>query len=135
MLVLSVIFGGLSLGVEDAFFSDPIGSAIWVQGIAVCLIFLSILLFFSKLEFTGKFPESREWANSLPFIFSIVVYSFILPNIGFFIATPLLITSIGIIFNARVVPAIISSIIMTIVCYLIFDVVLDISLPIGYYFK
>ena len=135
VLVLSIIYGLMGFGIEESFVSDPVGSSLWVQGIAICLIGFSVLLWFFPLDYAGNFPILKEWINIIPFVALILIYSNFLPYLGFLLTTPILITLIGVIFKARLIPAIISAVIMTICCYLVFDFALDISLPTGLIFK
>lgn len=135
MLVLSVVYFVLGTGIEDDFFTDPIGSGLWVKGIAVCLIILSLLLLVFPTHYTGQFPTIKEWLNRIPFALTTVLYALLLPLIGFFISTFLAVTAISLLFNARFVPALLSAAIMTIATYIVFDVLLGINLPAGHYFK
>ncbi len=131
VLILSAVYFYLGFGIQDDFFSDPIGSAWWVKGVALALITLSLLLLVLPSQFVGAFPKLMEWWQRIPFILVVVLYAYALPSLGFFISTPILITLVSLLFNARLLLAILSSIVMTICCYIVFDLLLGISLPDG----
>lgn len=131
-LILSLLYLYLGCGVEEGFLSDPVGSAWWIKGLAMVLVGLSLLLFFFPSNFVGQFPVMSEWLNRLPFILIVIAYASFLPIVGFFIATPVLITSLALLFGAKLYPASVSAMLMTIVCYAIFDWLLGISLPSGF---
>ena len=131
ILVLSLGYIVMGLSIEEGFYNDPVGPDVWVIGVGVCLVFLSLLLLFFPAGYIGSFPQAREIIKRIPFFMCVVLYSYALPFLGFIISTPLLMVCIGLIFRAKLVPAIISAVSMTAGCYLVFDVILDIALPSG----
>ena len=123
------VVGGLNI--EEGFYSDPVGSNFWVVGIGCVIMVLSILLFFSRRDFVGNFPPAKEWLAKIPFILAIFLYSYLLPVFGYAIATPLLMLFVGLDFKAGWKGAVVSALSMSLGCYLVFDFLLDISLPAG----
>ena len=135
VLVASLVYGILGLMMEEGFFSDPVGPNLWIQGVAAILFVLSLLLLVFPTSFVGSFPSLQEWLLRIPFLLVIIAYSYALPLFGFAISTPILMALIGILFKARLVPAIVSGLLMTVGCFIVFDFALGISLPMGLLFR
>lgn len=130
--VFAALFIWAGYQIPEGFFSDPIGPSGWSVGVGICLLVLAILLFFEKSDIAVEgFPLWQEWRLRLPFIIIIYIYGIVLTSIGFFLATPPMVALIARIFGATWKQASITGICLTLGCYLIFDVLLGISLPIG----
>ena len=135
VLVFSLVYLKLGFDIKVSFFSGSIGPHHWVIGVASCLIALSLLLFFQPSTYLGNFPKINEWTQRIPFAIAIIVYANVLPYLGFLITTPLLMSAIGYWFQAKPIKALISAIVMTLSCYLLFTILLNISLPTGLWFR
>lgn len=135
VLVFSLVYLYLGLQIQVGFFNGIVGPHHWVIGVACSLIFFSVFLYFSDKKFIGKFPKKNEWLQVIPFSLTILLYAKTLPLLGFLITTPLLMITTGYFFNAKITKSIVSAVLMTVFCYLLFTVLLKISLPSGLWLR
>lgn len=113
---------------------DPIGPRPYP------MILLSMLAFFSALVTfrPNKLGETIKMGLTRPVIKNLVVcglalllYGVLFEWLGYIIATSVMATVVGMLFNGKIVPTVISSITMAVLTFLLFDKGLDVTLPLG----
>ena len=120
---------------EVGFYSGVIGPNHWVYLVGAVLAFLSLWLFFKPTPFQPQSLPAKVWNRRLPLIGSVVLYAGVLPYIGFLGAMIPLMVLTSWLFGARVHFALISALIMTGLCLLLFEGLLGISLGRGLWFS
>ena len=129
MLVLSVIYCASALSLDADF--DPVNEKFYPFVLSVLMILLSVGLFVWPSPQTTSWPE---WQNvqKIGVTFSaILVYTFVLHEIGFIVSASVLMAICMWVFEASrkwILPA---SIIVSVSFYIIFDRLLGLNLPAG----
>ena len=129
MLVLSVIYCASALSLDADF--DPVNEKFYPFVLSVLMILLSVGLFVWPSPQTTSWPE---WQNvqKIGVTFSaILVYTFVLHEIGFIVSASVLMAICMWVFEASrkwILPA---SIIVSVSFYIIFERLLGLNLPAG----
>jgi putative tricarboxylic transport membrane protein len=129
-----LVCAGLSLvawGFEAPFAYDPVGP----RAYPLLLLFLMAcgslwLLCKPHGEPTPPFdwPMARRAALC---VLAILAYALLFEPLGFVITTALATFALGLLFNGRVLPSLISAVLMGVLLYVLFDLLLDVPLPLG----
>ncbi|MBF0279784.1 MAG: tripartite tricarboxylate transporter TctB family protein [SAR324 cluster bacterium] len=131
MLVFSILYGYGGSFAETDFYNGVVGPHHWIYLIAGILACLSIMLFLKPSNYKPKSLPWSTWNKRIPLLVGVFLYSVILPYIGFLGAMIPLMVLTSMLFGAKFKFALLSSVIMTVLCLILFDGLLDISLGRG----
>lgn len=134
LLVVSLILLVMAWGYTAPIAYDPIGPRPYP------VILLSLLAFFCALIVfrPKKLGEQISMGLTKPIIKNLIIcgvamllYGVLFEWLGYIIATVLMATVVGLLFDGKKVPTMIASVVMAVLTYLLFDKALDVSLPLG----
>jgi putative tricarboxylic transport membrane protein len=129
---LLLCFGGLFIGwgIQSEYSYEPLGPRPFPLAILGLMALCAALLLVRR-------PQIIEWPNKkvlqrlLVLIITLVLYAWGFEWLGFPLATALLTFSIGLLFQATVMAALISGAVMGVSLFFAFDYLLDVTLPLG----
>jgi len=135
------IFGFITLGVsvfyfwaasitELSFISDPVGPKKFPYIVAFFLAVSSLVLIF-KPDAKPQWPEIRKIIEIIITAAILIIYATILPDLGFTISTTLMATFLAWRLGATVLKAFIAGAIISVTIFVLFRLVLGLSLAIG----
>ncbi len=134
MLVFSILYGYGGSFTEVNFYNGTVGPHHWIYLIAGILAFLSIMLLLKPTDFKPVNLPWSTWHKRIPLLVAVLLYSFVLPYIGFVAAMIPLMVLTSMLFGAKLKQAVLSAVIMTLLCLALFDGLLGISLGRGLWF-
>ena len=129
-----LVCAGLTLvawGFEAPFAYDPVGP----RAYPLLLLFLmgcGALWLLCKPH--GDPTPPFDWAMARRALFCVLIllgYALLFEPLGFVITTALATFALAVLFNGRLVPCLISSVLMGVLLYGLFDLLLDVPLPLG----
>ncbi|MFZ1874183.1 tripartite tricarboxylate transporter TctB family protein [Serratia sp. D1N4] len=129
---LLLCLGGLFIGwgIQSEYSYEPLGPRPFPLAILGLMALCAALLLVRR-------PQIIEWPNKkvlqrlLVLIVTLVLYAWGFEWLGFPLATALLTFSIGLLFQATVMAALISGAVMGVSLFFAFDYLLDVTLPLG----
>lgn len=113
---------------------DPIGPRPYPILIFSLLALGTLIVTFRPAKFTKIIDLGFNKAiirNLTLCVIALLVYGLFFESLGFPIATTLMSFAVGLLFNGKPVKSFIFSVIISIALFILFDVVLDVKLPLG----
>ena len=113
---------------------DPIGPRPYPILIFSLMAFLTLVIAFRPARFTKEIIlgyDKTVIKNLILCIIALTVYSLIFEVLGFILATILMCFAVGLLFAGNPVKSLIFSIVISIALYVLFDMALDVVLPLG----
>ena len=135
VIALTLIYAYIGSLIEVNFYNGLIGPHHWIYILSGLVGFFALLLFVQSTDFQPSHSEWKDWLSRIPFIIGTLVYVEALVYVGFLPSMIALMTLTGVLFGATKTKALISAVIMSVLCYLLFDTILDISLGRGLWLK
>lgn len=134
MLVACLALLYLAWGYTAPIAYDPIGPRPYpVLLLSLLAVFSAVLAFRPK-----KFIQTIDLGWSKPIVKNVVLcigamlfYAIFFEKLGYVVCTILTAWAIGLLFNGKIFHTLIASAIMAVLTYLLFDKLLDVSLPLG----
>jgi putative tricarboxylic transport membrane protein len=126
-------YGGRFIRV--GFYNGDFGPHHWIYIVASALVLLGFGLVLRPTQHQFEVEVWEDWRKRLPLIGAIVIYSLILPYIGFLGAMIAMMIVVAKLFGANWKQAILCSVILSFLCLLLFDHLLGISLGRGLWLK
>lgn len=113
---------------------DPIGPRPYpVLLLSLLAIFSAILAFRPK-----KFIQAIDLGLSVPIIknllmctLAMALYAILFEQLGYIVATTLMAWAVGVLFAGKIGHSLLASVVMAVLTHLLFDKLLDVSLPLG----
>lgn len=129
-LLLCAVLAVLAWGFQAPFAYDPVGPR------AYPLLLLSLMAAGSLwLIYKPGLLEQRlnlqSVKRALLCILALLAYALLFETLGFVISTALGTFALGLLFTGRLLPCAISGVLMGVVLYSLFDLLLDVPLPLG----
>ena len=76
--------------------------------------------------------SSRRWCTTRSLcVLVLLAYALLFEQLGFVITTALATFALGLLFNGRLLPSLISGVLMGVLLFGLFDLLLDVPLPLG----
>ncbi|PVZ85548.1 hypothetical protein C9426_18865 [Serratia sp. S1B] len=131
-LWLLLCLAGLFIGwnIQSEYSYEPLGPRPFPLVILSLMALCAALLLFSKPQMIA-WPHHKVLQRLLVLVITLVLYAWGFEWLGFPLATTLLTFSIGMLFQASIIAALISGIVMSISLFYAFDYLLDVTLPLG----
>ncbi|CAM4126498.1 tripartite tricarboxylate transporter TctB family protein [Serratia nematodiphila] len=129
---LLLCIGGLFIGwgIQSEYSYEPLGPRPFPLAILSLMALCAALLLLRRPQ-AVEWPHSKVLQRLLVLVITLVLYGWGFEWLGFPLATALLTFSIGLLFQASLPAAAISSVIMGAALYYAFDQLLDVTLPLG----
>lgn len=129
-LLFCAVLAVLAWGFQAPFAYDPVGPR------AYPLLLLSLMALGSMwLIYKPGMLEQRlnlqALKRALLCILALLAYALLFETLGFVISTALGTFALGLLFTGRLLPCAISGVLMGVVLYSLFDLLLDVPLPLG----
>lgn len=124
--------GGLFIGwgIQSEYSYEPLGPRPFPLAIIGLMALCAALLLLRRPQVI-EWPHKKVLQRLLVLIVTLVLYAWGFEWLGFPLATALLTFSIGLLFQATVMAALISGAVMGISLFFAFDYLLDVTLPLG----
>ncbi|OCQ51277.1 Tripartite tricarboxylate transporter TctB family protein [Photorhabdus australis subsp. thailandensis] len=129
-LILCAIGLVIGWGIQSEYTYEPLGPRPFPIAILSLMAVCALLLLFRKPE-QSNWPHASVIYRLMLMIVSLVIYGWAFEWLGFPLATALLTCSIALLFNATLLAAIISGVFLGVSLYFAFDLLLDVTLPLG----
>jgi len=129
-LVFSVLYGTYASFTELSFISDPLGPKKFPYLIAF-VMFVSSIFIILKPEIKPKWPNLFKLVEMLILLIVLILYAQLLPILGFTLSSILGSSFISWRLGAKILEAIIFGIVFSVLLFLLFDLVLGLSLAKG----
>ncbi|MFC0225333.1 tripartite tricarboxylate transporter TctB family protein [Serratia aquatilis] len=131
-LWLLLCLGGLFIGwgIQSEYSYEPLGPRPFPLAILGLMALFAVLLLLRRPQVI-EWPHNKVLQRLLVLVITLVLYAWGFEWLGFPLATALLTFSIGLLFRATVVAALISGAVMGVSLFFAFDYLLDVTLPIG----
>lgn len=131
-LWLLLCLAGLFIGwnIQSEYSYEPLGPRPFPLAILGLMALCSGLLLFNKPQVIA-WPHHKVLQRLLVLVITLTLYAWGFEWLGFPLATTLLTFSIGMLFQASLIAALISGVVMSISLFYAFDYLLDVSLPLG----
>jgi len=113
---------------------DPIGPRPYPILIFSLMALLTLVIAFRPARFTKEIIlgyDKTVIRNLILCIIALTVYSLIFEVLGFILATILMCFAVGLLFAGNPIKSLIFSIVISIALYVLFDMALDVVLPLG----
>lgn len=125
-------FGGLFIGwgIQSEYSYEPLGPRPFPLAILGLMALCAALLLLRRPQVI-EWPHKKVLQRLLVLVITLVLYAWGFEWLGFPLATALLTFSIGLLFEATVVAALISGAVMGVSLFFAFDYLLDVTLPLG----
>lgn len=129
---LLLCFGGLFIGwgIQSEYSYEPLGPRPFPLAILGLMALCAVLLLLRRPQVI-EWPHKKVLQRLLVLIITLVLYAWGFEWLGFPLATALLTFSIGLLFQATVMAALISGAVMGVSLFFAFDYLLDVTLPLG----
>ncbi|ANI28347.1 membrane protein [Yersinia entomophaga] len=128
LLCVSGLFIGW--GIQSEYSYEPLGPRPFPIAILALMTLCAVLLLLRKPE-TVSWPHSKVLQRLLVMIITLVLYGWGFEWLGFPLATALLTFSIALLFQASLIQALLSAVVIGIALFYAFDHLLDVTLPLG----
>lgn len=134
MALVSIFLIYLAIGYVAPIAYDPIGPRPYPILIFSLLAFGALVVAFRPARFTK--PIDLELTkpiikNLILCTLALLVYGLIFEELGFIIATILMSFAVGLLFAGNPIKSLIFSVVISISLYVLFDMLLDVKLPLG----
>lgn len=131
-LWLLLCLGGLFIGwgIQSEYSYEPLGPRPFPLAILSLMALCSALLLLRRPQ-KIEWPHNKVLQRLLVLVITLVLYAWGFEWLGFPLATALLTFTIGLLFQASLLAAAISGIVMGISLFYAFDYLLDVTLPLG----
>lgn len=129
---LLLCIGGLFIGrgIQSEYSYEPLGPRPFPLAILSLMALCAALLLLNKPQ-AVEWPHNKVMQRLLVLVITLVLYAWGFEWLGFPLATALLTFSIGLLFQASLIAALVSGAIMGVSLYYAFDRLLDVTLPLG----
>jgi len=129
---LLLCIGGLFIGwgIQSEYSYEPLGPRPFPLAILSLMALCAALLLLNKPP-PVEWPQNKVMQRLLVLVITLVLYAWGFEWLGFPLATALLTFSIGLLFQASLIAALVSGAIMGVSLYYAFDRLLDVTLPLG----
>ena len=129
---LLLCIGGLFIGwgIQSEYSYEPLGPRPFPLAILSLMALCAALLLLNKPQ-AVEWPHNKVMQRLLVLVITLVLYAWGFEWLGFPLATALLPFSIGLLFQASLIAALVSGAIMGVSLYYAFDRLLDVTLPLG----
>ena len=129
---LLLCIGGLFIGwgIQSEYSYEPLGPRPFPLAILSLMALCAALLLLNKPQ-AVEWPHNKVMQRLLVLVITLVLYAWGFEWLGFPLATALLTFSIGLLFQASLIAALVSGAIMGVALYYAFDHLLDVTLPLG----
>lgn len=129
---LLLCIGGLFIGwgIQSEYSYEPLGPRPFPLTILSLMALCAALLLLNKPQ-AVEWPHNKVMQRLLVLVITLVLYAWGFEWLGFPLATALLTFSIGLLFQASLIAALVSGAIMGVSLYYAFDRLLDVTLPLG----
>ena len=129
---LLLCIGGLFIGwgIQSEYSYEPLGPRPFPLAILSLMALCAALLLLNKPQ-AVEWPHNKVMQRLLVLVITLVLYAWGFEGLGFPLATALLTFSIGLLFQASLIAALVSGAIMGVSLYYAFDRLLDVTLPLG----
>ena len=134
MVLVSLGFIYLAYGYVAPIAYDPIGPRPYPILIFSLLALGALIVTFRPARFTKVIELGLNKAiirNLILCVIALLIYGFIFESLGFIIATILMSFVVGLLFAGNPIKSFIFSVVISIGLYILFDVFLDVKLPLG----
>lgn len=134
MALFSLFLVYLAIGYVAPIAYDPIGPRPYPILIFSLMAFLTLVIAFRPAHFTKVIHlgyDKTVIRNLILCIIALTVYSLIFEVLGFILATILMCFAVGLLFAGSPIKSLIFSIVISIALYVLFDMALDVVLPLG----
>lgn len=129
-LLLCAVFAVLAWGFQAPFAYDPVGPRAYPLLLLSLMAAGSLWLVFKPGQLELRF-NLQTIKRGLLCICVLLSYALLFESLGFVISTALGAFALGLLFSGRVLPCAISGVFMGVVLYSLFDLLLDVPLPLG----
>lgn len=134
LALFSIFLIYLAIGYVAPIAYDPIGPRPYPILIFSLMAFLALIITLRPARFTKAIHlgyNNVVIRNLILCVSTLVIYSLIFEPLGFIIATTLMCFAIGLLFAGNPIKSFIFSVVISIALYTLFDIVLDVVLPLG----
>ncbi len=134
MALFSLFLVYLAIGYVAPIAYDPIGPRPYPILIFSLMAFLTLVIAFRPARFTKVIDLGYNKIvirNLVLCVSALLIYSLIFEPLGFVIATTLMCFAVGLLFAGNPVKSLIFSVVISIALYVLFDMALDVILPLG----
>ncbi|MBE0442698.1 MULTISPECIES: tripartite tricarboxylate transporter TctB family protein [unclassified Psychrobacter] len=134
MALFSLFLAYLAIGYVAPIAYDPIGPRPYPILIFSLLAALTLVIAFRPARFTKVINlgyDNTVIKNLILCVTALAVYSLIFEPLGFVISTMLMCFTVGLLFAGKPIKSLIFSVVISIALYVLFDMVLDVILPLG----
>ncbi|SEJ84874.1 putative tricarboxylic transport membrane protein [Pseudomonas linyingensis] len=128
-----LLCAGLALiawGFQAPFSYDPVGPRAYPL-LLLALIAAGSLWMLCKPSVLQHLLSGRQTLRALLCVGSMLIYAFLFEPLGFIPSTALATAGLGLLFGGRPLPCAISGVLMGGLLYALFDLLLDVPLPLG----
>ena len=129
-LLLCAVLSVLAWGFQAPFAYDPVGPRAYPLLLLSLMAAGSLWLVFKPGQLELRF-NLQTIKRGLLCICVLLSYALLFESLGFVISTALGAFALGLLFSGRVLPCAISGVLMGVVLYSLFDLLLDVPLPLG----
>lgn len=129
-LLLCVWLAFVAWGFEAPFAYDPVGPRAYPLLLLTLMGAGSLWLIFKPglMEQQLHIPTVKR---SMLCVVALLAYAVTFEPLGFILSTALAVLVLGLLFTGRLVPCIISAVLMGVLLFVLFDYLLDVPLPLG----
>ncbi|WP_431221560.1 tripartite tricarboxylate transporter TctB family protein [Serratia sp. L9] len=131
-LWLLLCLGGLFIGwgIQSEYSYEPLGPRPFPLTILSLMALCAALLLLRRPQLI-EWPHRKVLQRLLVLVITLVLYAWGFEWLGFPLATALLTFSIGLLFQASILAASVSGLVMGVALFYAFDYLLDVTLPLG----
>ena len=129
LLALAVAYGVTASGYQ-AIIGDPLGPAVFPIVLAIPLGLLSLYLIV-RPDLEPGWARGRALLKQGLALAAFVAYAYLLEPLGFIVTTLLAVVALGCLLGARLRDAGLAGLAIAVVLFVLFDVLLDLPLPLG----
>lgn len=134
MGLFSLFLVYLAIGYIAPIAYDPIGPRPYPILVFSIMAFLTLIIAFRPAKFTKIIDLGYNKVvirNLVLCVSTLFIYSLIFEPLGFIVATTLMCFAVGLLFAGNPIKSIIFSVVISIALYALFDMALDVILPLG----
>jgi putative tricarboxylic transport membrane protein len=129
-LLLCAVLAVLAWGFQAPFAYDPVGPRAYPL-LLLSLMAAGSLWLIYKPGVMEQHLNLQSVKRALLCILALLAYALLFETLGFVISTALGTFALGLLFTGRLLPCAISGVLMGVVLYSLFDLLLDVPLPLG----
>jgi len=135
--VLVIVSAGLiylALGYNPAFLNEPIGPRAYPIAVLVLIIMLSTAVFLTPKAAADGDSGGHTLKIALASL-AMLAYAYFFEQVGYLVMTALFALAIGKLTEGRTMPTLAAGAVMSVLTYLLFAKLLQVSLPLGLWFR